>query len=69
MWEIILEPDRPQITIWRIAYWIRKAVFRHSQYVTLHAFPPQQWLHEGASLLRHTILPVLFDLFVEQRWQ
>ena len=42
------------MTIWRmrIACWIVKATNTHSQYVTLIAFPLQQWLHDSASLLR-----------------
>ena len=42
------------MTIWRtrIACWIVKTTNIHSQYVTLIAFPLQQWLHESASLLR-----------------
>jgi hypothetical protein len=28
--------------------------YTHSEYVVLIAFPLQQWLHECASLLRHT---------------
>ena len=40
----------------RIACWIRKATITHSEYVILIAFPPQQWLRERASLLRHTYI-------------
>ena len=41
MWKNIVEPDRPQITIWRmrIACWISKATDSHSEYVTLMEFP------------------------------
>jgi len=47
---------RPQLTIWRIriACWITKAINTHPQYVTLIAFPLQQWLHKRASMLRYT---------------
>jgi hypothetical protein len=40
----ILEPDRPQMTIWRmrIARWIPKATNTHSEYVILSAIPLQQ---------------------------
>ena len=52
MWENIVEPGRPQMTIWRmrIACWIPKATYTHShsQYVILIAFPLQQLLHECA---------------------
>ena len=37
----------------RIVRWITKAAETHSEYVTLIAFPPQRWLHELASMLRH----------------
>jgi hypothetical protein len=41
MWENIVEPDRPQMKIWRvrIACWITKATDIHSEYVILIAFP------------------------------
>jgi hypothetical protein len=56
----IVEPGRPQMTVWRVRFacWIPKATKTHSEYVTLIPFPLQQWLHERASLLRHTTLPV-----------
>jgi len=43
------------MTIWRmrIAYWIPKATNTYSEYVTLTAFPLQQWLHVHASMLRY----------------
>ena len=31
-----------------------KATNTHSEYVILIAFPLQQWLHEGTSMLRYT---------------
>jgi len=54
MWKNMVEPDRP-LTVGRmsIACWIHKATDTHSQYITLIAFPLQQWLHERASLLRY----------------
>jgi len=55
VWTNIVQSDRPQMTIWRMyaAYWIPKASNAQSEYVKITAFPLQQWLHEGASLLRH----------------
>jgi len=55
-WENTVERDRPQMAIWRmrIACWIPKAINMHSQYVILNAFPQQQWLYKGASMLRYT---------------
>ena len=37
MWRNTVEPDMPQITIWRvrIACWIHKATNTHSTYLTL----------------------------------
>jgi hypothetical protein len=43
----------------RFACWITKATDTHSEYVILIAFPPQQWLHERASL--HLLLHVKPD--------
>jgi hypothetical protein len=50
--------------IWRmpISYWITKATDTHTHYVIRIAFPLQQWLHEHATLLRHTILTVFLCL-------
>jgi len=66
MWENIVEPDMPQMTIrrMRIACWIPKATDTHSEYVIPVAFPLQQWLHERASLLcsTYSTLPVSFNL-------
>ena len=41
----IVEPDRPQMTIWRMRFacWITKATDTHSEYVILFAVPRQQW--------------------------
>jgi len=54
----IVEPDRPQMTMWRmrIACWIPLTANTYSEYVMLIAFPQQQWLHERASLLRCTYI-------------
>jgi len=46
----------------RVACWTNKATNRHTEYVILIAFPLQQWLHDGASLLVIPTLPVLFAL-------
>jgi hypothetical protein len=49
----MVEPGRPQMTIWRmrIACWTTKATHTNSECVILIAFPLQQWLNEGASIL------------------
>ena len=47
-----------------VAYWAQKAKNTHSEYVIFIAFTLQQWLHERASILRHTTLPVLlWDIY------
>jgi hypothetical protein len=50
MWKNMVEPDRPQTTLWRMrtACWIPKAANTHSEYVILISFPLQQWLHDRA---------------------
>jgi len=55
MWKNTVEPDRLQMTIWRmrIACWIPEATNTYSQYVIITAFPLQQWLHELPSILRY----------------
>ena len=77
MWKNTVQPDRPQMTIWRmrLAHWIAKATNTHSEYVTSIAFPWQQALCERASVLRLYIhLPVLFQygsriqLILWRRW-
>ena len=64
MWKNIVQQFRPLITIWRmrIACWIPKATNTHSEYVTLIASPPQQWLHERLSIMLHVHFPSCFLL-------
>jgi hypothetical protein len=52
----IVEPDMPQMTVRhvRISRWIPKDTDTHLEYLTLIAFPRQQWLHERAATLRYT---------------
>jgi hypothetical protein len=61
MWKNTLEPDRPQMTIWRmrITGWTPMATNTHSEYVILISFPLQQLLHEGASMLRYAYIACL----------
>ena len=56
MLENMLQPDRPQITIWRtrIACWISMAANTQSEYVILIAFPRQKLFRESPSVLRYT---------------
>ena len=44
----------------------QKSTNTHSAYVTLTAFPLQQWLHERASLLRYTYIGCRV-LFIEHQ--
>jgi hypothetical protein len=54
IWKNNVQSDRPQMTTLRIACWITKLTFIHSEldYIKLIAFPLQQWLHDHASMLR-----------------
>ena len=54
MWQNFVQPDRPQMKIWRmrIACCVPKAADTHSEYVILTAFPVQKRLDESASILR-----------------
>jgi len=58
MWKSIVEPDRPQMTLWciSIACWVIKATYTHSEYVILIAFPLQHLLHERASMSCYTYI-------------
>ena len=59
----IVELGWPHMTIWRmrIACWIPKATHTHTHThnMELGAFALQQWLHEGASVLRNSAPSVL----------
>jgi hypothetical protein len=59
MWSNIVEPGRPQVTIWRIGCWIPKATNTLPEHVIIIAFPPQQWLHERASIFRYAYIACL----------
>jgi len=61
MWKSIAEPGRPQMTIWRMhfACWINNATNTHSEFEVLIVFPPQQLLHERASMLRYMYVACL----------
>jgi len=56
MWKNIVQPDRPQITVWRmrIACCVTKATNTDSEYVIHIAVPLQQWLYEGGPTSRYT---------------
>jgi hypothetical protein len=52
--ENMAEPDRTQMTIWRMrsTCWIPKGT--HTQNTKYIAFPQQHWLLERATILRYT---------------
>ena len=54
MWKNIVEPDMPQMKIWRvhIACWIPKTTNTNTACAVLTAFP----LHESASMLCYTYI-------------
>ena len=60
-WKNTVQRCRPHMTIWhmRIACRIPNATNTHSQHVLLIAFALQLWLHEHASMLRYSTVPVL----------
>jgi hypothetical protein len=60
----VVQPDRPQLTIWRMGFACRitKTADPHWEYVILISFLQQYWLSERASVLRYTNIPVLFSL-------
>ena len=64
MWKNTVEPDRPQVTIWRmrIAFRIPKATNTHPKYVLRIAFALQQWLQERASMVRCTYIDCIVKL-------
>ena len=71
--ENIVEPDRPQMAIWRmcITCWVPKSTnthtHTHSEYVILIAFPLQRWFHKGPSLLHYTYFARLLILYWRRR--
>ena len=45
----------------RFSCWTSMATYSHSEYVTLIAFPRQQWSRERNSMLRYTYNACLVD--------
>jgi hypothetical protein len=66
VWKNVVEPGRPQMTIWRmrIASYILETTNTLSEYVILITLPLQQWLHERASMLRFTYIVCIFEIIV-----
>jgi hypothetical protein len=65
-WKNIVEPDKPQMKIWRMRFacWIAKATNTHSEYVILFPFTRHQWLRERVLLLRYTCIDCLVRKFL-----
>ena len=61
MWNNIVQPDRPQMTIWRmrLVCWITKATNGHSEYVILTAFLRHQSMNGHTSILCYTYIVCL----------
>ena len=63
MWKNIAQPDKPQMTIWRmrIECWIPKVTNTHSDYVIINAFSPATMVvRMRVNITFIPILPVLF---------
>jgi hypothetical protein len=66
MWKNIVEPDMPQMTIWRmrIVCWIPKTRNTNSDCVILIAFLLQQWYTNAPQCYVIHTLPVLSDILL-----
>jgi uncharacterized MAPEG superfamily protein len=62
IWENVVQPDRPQMKIWRMRteYWISKATNTYSKYVILVCF-------STATMVARTRLNLIVTLFVHCR--
>jgi hypothetical protein len=65
MWKHMVEPDRPQMTIWcmRFTCWIIKATDKHSEYIILIASPQQQWLCKHVIMLHYIYIACLAGIW------
>jgi len=65
MWKNTVDPDRTQMTTWRmrIACWIPKVTHTYSEHIILF-IPLQQWLRERASMLRYMHIACPFSFSV-----
>jgi len=61
----MVEPESSQMTIWRlrIACWIPKVANTHSNYVTIIAFPLQQWVQNAP---QYYVILILFVFFISR---
>jgi hypothetical protein len=64
MWKNIVEPDRPQTTVWcmHIVCWILKPTNTHSEYVILKVFHCNNGWRNMPQCYITCTLPVLFKL-------
>ena len=64
MWKNIVEPERPQMKIWRmrILCWIPNVTNTKAEYIIRIAFPLHQWLQVHLSLLCYTCIACLVKL-------
>ena len=67
MWKSTVEPDRPQMTIWRkrIACWILKATNTHSEYVVTFSPTATMFARTRLSVTSVRELPVLLTIHVD----
>ena len=65
IWKNIVQPDRTQMTIWRmhIAYFVSQGTDTHSECVIIIDFPQLQWFHERASALHYTYIVSLVPFY------
>jgi hypothetical protein len=68
MWKNVVQPKGPLMTIWRMrsACCVNQATNTHPQYVTLIAFPLQQWLHQRPSMLLYTYIACLDEHYRQE---
>ena len=67
-WKNIIEPERPQMTIWHmlIACGIPKTANTHSKHVILIGLPLKQWLHEHTWMLFCMYIACLVEIDIIQ---
>jgi len=58
--------DDSMICHMRIACWVTKVPNKHLEYVTLIAFPLQQWICEHASMLRYAYTACLVNILYKR---
>jgi hypothetical protein len=65
MWKNIVEQRTTEDNMAHVqCILIPKATNTHSQYVKVIAFPLQQWLQEGTSVLHYNLIASLVNLYI-----